>query len=161
MLSFVTIDNLFSLKADLFINASNAKGYMGGFLSKYTKQEGIAEALLYRDHSLQRKAKKVIKSTSNVTLGDTFTTETKLPYKSGILHAITMVKPGQKSTLQTVEKCTINIAMYCHQHTIKTAILPLLGTGTGRLPKEEVKAIFRKHLVNHDTNFIVPIREEN
>jgi O-acetyl-ADP-ribose deacetylase (regulator of RNase III) len=128
--------DIVSTKADLLINASNGKGWMGGFLGRLIKLKGVAQSIHYCDPSIEVRAKIEAKKLK-VKSGDIFLTETgKLNFPEGILHAVTMDKPGQKSNLQIVARCLNNILKFCSNNNIKTAVLPILGAGTGKLEEK-------------------------
>lgn len=147
--------NLLDFKSDLLINAANGNGWMGGILGRYVPLKGVAETIHYNDHSIEREAKLICRS-KNINLGDIYITSSgSLGFKEGVLHAVTMLRPGQKSDILTIGKCITNIGVYCQEKAIKTATIPLLGTGTGGLDKEEVMEIFEKKFRNHSTYFKV------
>lgn len=53
--------NLINIKAELLINAANGRGWMGGLLGRFIHLKGVAEAIHYADHSIERLAKKEAK----------------------------------------------------------------------------------------------------
>lgn len=128
---------------------------MGGFIGKYFRLKGVAESIHYADGSIEKQAKTICKN-ENLSPGDIFlTTAGKLQFKNGILHAITVLKPGRSSNVKTIEKCLKNIANYCALNNIPSAAIPMLGYGTGKLESKEIKILFEKYLSNHATNFLV------
>ncbi len=147
--------NIINIKSDILINASNGKGWMGGIIGRYFLLKGVAETIHFHDHTIEKQAKRICK-TFNLTLGDVFLTKSgSLGFDKGVIHAITMMKPGQESNLNTIERCLDNITNYCLENGISSATIPLLGTGTGGLDKKDVFGLFEKRLVKHPTIFKV------
>lgn len=143
------------VKGDLLVNAANGRGWMGGLLGRFVKLNGVAESIHYADLSIE-KTTKVLFRRNKARSGDVIHTSAgRLEYINGILHAVTMNWPGQKSSLNTVERCLENIVAYCNENDIKTAVIPLLGTGTGRLEKNAVLALYKNKLDNSNTLFKV------
>lgn len=150
--------NIIENKAELLINASNGKGWMGGLLGRCIPMKGVAESIHFHDHSIEKEAKNICKSLK-INVGDVFLTSSgSLQFNKGILHAVTMNKPNQKSTLYGVEKCLINISCYCIDNNISSVSIPLLGTGTGKLDKIDVIDLYAKHLTYHPTRFDVILK---
>lgn len=147
--------NIIDTKAELLINASNGKGWMGGIVGRFILLKGVAETIHYADSSIEGLAKKVARK-RKLKCGDVFHTGSgKLNYSKGILHAVTMIKPGQLSNLDIIESCLNNILVYCRDNNIKTATIPLLGTGTGEVKKESVMRLYEKLLNSSETKFKV------
>lgn len=147
--------NLLNVRAELLVNASNGKGWMGGLLGRFVPLKGVAESIHFSDPSIERAAKKAAKIVQPKCGEVFFTPAGKLNFPKGIIHAVTMERPGQKSELVTIRKCIKNILLYCEENNIKTVSLPLLGTGTGRLDKEEVLSIFSELLKDSNSVFYV------
>lgn len=147
--------NILDVDAELLINASNGKGWMGGLLGKFVLLKGVAETIHYADSNIEGLAKKEVAKRA-IKLGDVFLTDSgKLPYSNGILHAVTMLKPGRLSNIKVVEKCVDNILNYCEENKIKTVAIPLLGTGTGRVNANEVLRLYENKLAASKTLFNV------
>ncbi|MED0649881.1 macro domain-containing protein [Aeribacillus pallidus] len=147
--------NAINVKAELLVNASNGKGWMGGLIGRFIPLKGVAESIHYADPSIERLAKRESKRL-NVKCGDVFHTNAgKLNFPKGILHAVTMNKPGQTSDLGTIKKCILNISKYCEENSINSVSLPILGTGTGRVPIEDVLKLYHKMLQTHKTLFYI------
>ncbi|EWG08967.1 macro domain-containing protein [Cytobacillus firmus] len=122
--------NLLDYKSDLLINAANGKGWMGGIFGRYVPLKGVADTIHYNDHSIEREAKIICRS-RKICLGDIYITGSgRLGFKEGVLHAVTMLKPGQKADILTIEKCLNNICAFCVEKGIQSSTIPLLGTGT-------------------------------
>lgn len=123
--------DIIDVQAELLINAANGRGWMGGLKGRFTLLKGVAESIHFADPSIEKNAKHTAKK-DRVQLGDVYLTGAgKLAFSKGILHAVTMNKPGQRSDLETIETCLNNIMKYCDENSINTVAIPLLGTGTG------------------------------
>ena len=150
-----TYGNVIDIKSDLLINASNGKGWMGGIIGRFILLKGVAETIHYADSNIEKAAKKEARK-RNVQCGDVFLTDSgKLDFPKGILHAVTMLKPGQLSNLNIIERCLNNILIFCEENDIKTTTIPLLGTGTGRVNREDVLNLYENLLQPSDTIFKV------
>lgn len=147
--------NIIDTKSELLINASNGKGWMGGILGRFILLKGVAESIHFADPSIEKLAKKQVYK-SKVNCGNYFiTTSGKLDFPKGILHAVTMEKPGQLSSLAIIEKCLKNILEYCNKNNINTVTIPLLGTGTGKVDTDEVLLLYEKLLYSSNTTFYI------
>lgn len=143
------------LQADLLVNASNGIGYMGGLLGRFIKLNGVAESIHYIDHRIEKEAKKVCKDRKRYA-GDIFWTSSgKLGYERGIIHAVTMDKPGQSSELPDISKCIENLVKYCRENKIRSIVLPILGSGVGGLNKDEVLGEYVRYLLDEEAVYYV------
>lgn len=61
------------------------------------------------------------------------------------------------SSLKIVENCTINALSLAKKNKIKTIAFPLIGTGVGRLNKDEVLNIMSETILNTNNNLIVTL----
>ncbi|MFJ7982155.1 macro domain-containing protein [Lysinibacillus xylanilyticus] len=115
--------------------------------------KGVAESIHYSDPSIEKVSKKVIK-TNTFRCGDVYHTGAgKLDFPKGNLHAITMMNPGQASSIEIVKECLINLLLYCDTNNISTVALPLLGTGTRKVKKEEVISLYEEILLDSNIYF--------
>jgi len=147
--------NVLDIEAELLINAANGKGWMGGVIGRFVRLKGVAESIHYVDPSIERLAKKEAKRLQ-VKCGDVFLTDSgKLGFPKGILHAVTMDRPGQISNLNIIESCLKNILKFCSEKNINTVAIPLLGTGTGKLQKFDVLDLYQDMLKSSNTLFNV------
>lgn len=162
MIEYVRSDtrevNILDVEAELLINASNSKGYMGGFIGRFIPLKGVAETIHYADHTIEKQAKRKFKKAPVPCGGVLHTTAGKLPHARGILHAITMEKAGQKSSLVIVRQCLISILDFCERDKVNTVAIPLLGTGTGRVDKYAVLKLYEELLQESETLFYVVIK---
>nr|AKO69684.1 appr-1-p processing domain-containing protein [Aeromonas sp. Ne-1] len=154
MLEYIN-GNIIEVQTELLINASNGKGWMGGVLGRFILLNGVAESIHYRDHTIERLAKKTVRD-MKVKCGDVFHTHSgKLNFPKGILHAVTMLKPGQKSNLSIIETCLDNILKFCKDNNINSVAIPLLGTGTGRVKESKVLKLYNDKLSSSKVIFYV------
>lgn len=131
------------IAADAIVNASNGVGYMGGLLGRFVQLKGVAESIHYATKGIvEKEAKKVVKS--GVGEGTVFTTSAGNLQASFIIHAVTMDKPGQRANISTIKGLLPKILSKAYELQVKSIVLPLLGTGTGRLSKEEVLALYEE-----------------
>ena len=154
MLEYHTGD-VTKVESELLINASNGKGWMGGLIGRLVKLHGVAESIHYTDHSIEKEAKKHCKENAP-RVGEVFQTDSgKLGFPKGILHAVTVKNKGLWSNEHIVRDCIFRISDYCIKNSIKTASLPILGAGTGRVKHDAVLELYKKHLEEHPTVFKV------
>ncbi|MCE4051666.1 macro domain-containing protein [Bacillus sp. Au-Bac7] len=163
MIQFLETD-IVKVEADVIVNASNAIGYMGGFVGRWIKLKGVAESIHYVDSSIEMAAKKTCRS-REVKEGHVFLTEAgKLKCKY-IFHAVTMENPGQNSSLEVVEKCIKQIISFAEDYHFTTIAVPYLGCGTGRVDKGKVRELYEYHFKNHpEITFLIvdkPVKKQN
>lgn len=112
--------NILDVNAEILVNASNGKGWMGGLIGRFIPLKGVAETIHFNDPTIERIAKKEAK-VKQPKCGDIFVTSAgKLNFKKGIIHAVTMHEPGQTSNLETIRTCIKNILFYCEENKIKS-----------------------------------------
>ena len=150
MLKIIYNTDITTLKVDAIVNASNGIGYMGGFLSRNFKCNGLAERINYKTngqverecHIACKKHKLVPRWLSGYNSGEVFsTTAYNLPCRH-IIHAVTMKYPGIRSNIKTIQCLCPNIIEKARYLNCKTIAIPMLGTGIGKLKQEEVLCIF-------------------
>jgi len=99
------------IEAEVLVNPSNAKGYMGGLIGRFFLMKGVAESIHYSDPRVSK--------TNTFRCGDVFHTGAgKLDFPKGILHAITMMNPGQASSIEIVKEYLFNLLRYCDTNNI-------------------------------------------
>lgn len=152
-------NDIAKIKADAIINASNGIGYMGGFIGRYIKLNGVAESLHYASNGFIEKAAKKQCSLNSYNPGDIFvTTADKLNTKY-IIHAVTMKKPGSKSDINIVKTLLPKIIEKACDLNVKSIAIPLLGTGTGKVNKNNVLDIYKKVFTNiFDLDVIIVLK---
>jgi len=143
-----------NVEADAVVNAANATGYMGGHLGRFIKFKGVAESIHFiTKGEVEKESKRYLKR-NKLTEGNVFVTSGGRLGKP-IVHAITVKKPGKTSSLSVVESCLKNIVQIIDGLGIQKVAIPYLGTGTGRLNKEDVKQLFEEYLKNEQVIYIV------
>ncbi|MDT3417151.1 O-acetyl-ADP-ribose deacetylase (regulator of RNase III) [Brevibacillus aydinogluensis] len=136
--------------ADAIVNAANGQGFMGGWLGRLMKFQGVAESLHYHSRGVIEKEAKSFCKQSKIRLGDVFVTSAGSLRAKYIFHAVTMMKPGQRTSLETIEKCVQNIVKTASQYNTMRVAIPLLGTGTGRLSRDDVYHLMVSALKGHE-----------
>ncbi len=139
-------------KADIIVNASNGIGYMGGWLGKRRLLKGVAEAIHYKTQgSVEKEARRAARKISwlpSIFLGhkpgEIFMTGAGNLKAKYILHAVTMARPGGESDLDTISELIPKIIFAALDLKANSIAIPLLGTGTGGLDKEEVLEIYNE-----------------
>ena len=127
------------VKADAVVNAANSLGEMGG---------GVAGALL-RVGGAEVEAE--AKSKAPIPVGEAiFTTAGKLPYK-GIVHAPTMEKPAQRTTVDKVRNATLAALLCADSYGVKVLAIPGMGTGVGGVDPAAAAEAMVETLRNYET----------
>ncbi|MVP02108.1 macro domain-containing protein [Paenibacillus lutrae] len=154
---FRFIEDICEADSDVIVCAANGQGWMGGWLGKYIKMAGVAEALHYKTSGKIEKLSMQEAKRIQVIPGDVFITPCEEPLKAKyIFHAVTMKKPGQRSDLQYITECIKNIIRLAHKNELRSITIPLLGCGTGRLNEEDVLKIFQSCFLESGTlEFII------
>ena len=140
---------------DIVVNAANGIGWMGGFLTRLYKFNGISEAINY---VTQGKVEKEVNKLRKIYLpGDAFFTAGYGIGKIGIVHAVTMLILGWWTTEKTVRMLLPKIVKLAQEHGAKSIALPYLGCGTGRLKQEKVEKIYQEFFAENALNMDVII----
>ncbi|MNL90959.1 RNase III inhibitor [compost metagenome] len=132
----VRTGDILEMDQEVIVNASNGKGYMGGFLGRYIRFKGVAEAINYKTKGVVEKEAK--KAANGVGVGSVFVTTAGNLKAKYIFHAVTMASPGGTSKYETIDKLMENIVVKARELGVKTIAVPLLGTGIGGLSKARV-----------------------
>lgn len=134
------------VKADAIVNAANAVGYMGGWLGKHVRLRGVAESLHYATRGAIEQEARTVARKNKPSPGDVYITSAHALRATWVLHAVTMRKPGSRSSIEVIELCVDNIINECLRLGVHSLALPLLGTGTGRVNKQSVIDVYRTKL---------------
>lgn len=127
---------------DIVVNAANGIGWMGGFLTRLYKFNGISEAINY---ATQGKVEKEVRKLHKIHLpGEAFFTAGYGIGKIGIIHAVTMLIPGWWTREKTVRKLLPKVMELAREHGAKSIAIPYLGCGTGRLKQIKVERIYQE-----------------
>lgn len=123
------------ISADAIINAANAIGIMGAGVAGSIKKIGGVE--------ISNEAIKLCLR-YNFQPGSAYYTKAgKLDCKY-IIHAVTMSFPGQKSSIDIVERCIYSIFKRAKQLQCKNIAMPGLGTKIGRVPVGKVAKLYKE-----------------
>ncbi|MBE0466158.1 MAG: macro domain-containing protein, partial [Candidatus Desulforudis sp.] len=96
------VGDLTRFEADVLVNAANGQGYMGG---------GVAGALLRRGGpEIEAEAVRTCRETKPQTGQVYVTTAGNLPARY-IYHAVTMLHPAERSSVEIVEQCLHSVLL--------------------------------------------------
>lgn len=142
--------NICEINCDAIVNDANDIGYMGGLIGIFIKRKGVAENIHYITKGKVSKDAKKYCITKKAPFGlkacEVFVTNAyELPCKY-IIHAVTMHYPGTKSNLITIDILIDKIVDIARKNKYKSIAIPLLGTGTGELDKNEVRSLYKEKL---------------
>lgn len=149
-------EDITSVQADIIVNASNGIGYMGGWIGRLIQCKGVAESIHYATRGcVEKEAKLAAKKTRWLPrylyghrAGEIFVTGAANLPASWIIHAVTMPYPGMSTRLTIVEQLLPKIIGKAIELNAGSIALPLLGTGTGRLRKQEVINLYEQTLMD-------------
>lgn len=118
-------------------NAANGVGPMGSGVAGAIRRAGGA--------IIQDEAYRVCRQ-FNPQAGTLYETSAgRLPYR-GVIHLVTMKRPGGYTDYNIVRSCLRSLKEFCFMHGVKSVALPALGTGVGRLDPKVVAEIFVQEL---------------
>jgi O-acetyl-ADP-ribose deacetylase len=127
------------VKADAVVNAANSLGQMGGGVAGAIRMAGGIE--------IEQEAK----SKAPIPVGEAiFTTAGTLPFK-GIVHAPTMERPAERTTVDKVRAATLAALMCADSYGVKTLAIPGMGTGTGGVSMGAAADAMVEILRNYET----------
>ena len=142
--------------AECIVNASNGIGFMGGKRCIKKKCKGVAESIQFVSQgeieALSRKQCKQ-KGVLGFAPGEVCVTEAPTMSTKYIVHATTMRLPGCKAKYATIKKLLPQIVDIVEQLNVHTVAIPLLGTGTGGLSKDDVMDYMRNALQDSPIEF--------
>jgi len=126
-------------KADAVVNAANSLGEMGG---------GVAGALR-RAGGEQIEAE--AKSHAPIPVGEAIATSAgTLPFRY-IIHAPTMERPSQPTSLENVRKAALAALLCADSYGVKILAIPGLGTGVGKISPSGAAEVMVETLRNYET----------
>lgn len=123
------------LSVDAIVNAANAVGIMGAGVAGAIKKAGGLE--------ISREARKIC-SEYRFQPGSAYYTKAGRLECKHIIHAVTMKWPGQKSSIEIVEKCVRSVFNRAKQLGCSVIAIPGLGTKIGRIPPERVARLYKE-----------------
>jgi O-acetyl-ADP-ribose deacetylase len=127
------------VKADAVVNAANSQGEMGGGVAGVLRRAGGA--------AIETEAK----ARAPIPIGEAvFTTAGTLPFK-GIVHAPTMEKPAEASSIDKIRKATLAALLCADSYGVKVLAIPGLGTGVGGLSPAGAAEVMVETLRNYET----------
>ena len=154
-------------EVDVIINASNGIGYMGGFIGKYKKLNGVAESIHYKTKGIVEKEAKtacnykcflIWRVSGGIRAREIFVTSAGGLRAKYIIHAVTMAYPGMITNIEVIKELLPKICEKVRELKAKTIAIPLLGTGTGRVTKEDVLKLYNEFFANvHDIDITIII----
>lgn len=142
------IGDIVEADSDLVVNAANGIGWMGGFLTRHWKFQGVAESINYASCG---EVEKEVHRHGRIHLpGDVFFTDGCGIGRIGIIHAVTMLIPGWWTTEKTVRALLPAIADLAEELGASSVAMPFLGCGTGRLKKDRVRKIYEEFFAEYE-----------
>lgn len=158
--------NITEIQADAIVNASNGVGFMGGFIGRFVKLKGVAEAIHFKTKgqvekqakSKCRRIKLVPRLFCGYRAGDVFVTDAGTLSPNYIIHAVTMRYPGFSTNIDVIKKLLPKILNECNKLNVKSIAIPLLGSGVGGLSPEKVLDLYKdffKDVKNIDIKIVI------
>lgn len=127
------------VKADAVVNAANSLGEMGGGVAGALRKAGGVE--------IEREAM----SKAPIPVGEAvYTTAGKLLLK-GVIHAPTMEKPAQPTTLEKIRQATQAALLCADRYGVKVLAMPGMGTGVGGISPAGAAEVMVETLRNYET----------
>ncbi len=127
------------VKADAVVNAANSLGEMGGGVAGALRRAGGVE--------IEQEAM----SKAPIPVGEAvYTTAGKLPFQY-VIHAPTMEKPAQATTVEKIRQATQAALFSADSVGVKILAMPGLGTGVGGVSPEASADIMVETLRNYET----------
>ncbi len=151
MIYYIQNQDISFATADVIVNASNGIGYMGGKTGARKKMKGVAESIQYATKGLaEKEAKKIVNFFRPSKVGTVFVTSAVGLKANYIFHAVTMRYPGGTTSYEIVKKILPQIIINCRKYSCHSIAIPLLGSGTGKLNKEEVIKLIESFFFSFD-----------
>lgn len=127
------VADITEIRCDAIMSAANGQGPMGTGVAGALRQAGGT--------SIQDDAFRLCKASGGFKEGDCYVSVPGELARSGvkaIYHAVTMERPGGRTSLDTVAKALRNALERAITDGVKRIAVPGLGTGVGALPKQSV-----------------------
>lgn len=145
-------DDITKIKADIIVNASNGIGSMGGIIGRYVKLKGVAESIHYTTKGVvEKEAIKAAKKSRYLPRylcghkpGEIFVTGSGNLGARYIIHAVTMRYPGMRTNIDVIRVLLPKILSRAYELKAESLLIPLLGTGTGKLLENEVLKLYEE-----------------
>jgi len=117
--------SIIDLTVDAVVNPANSTGRMGGGVAKAIKLAG------------GRQIEQEAMSQAPIRIGEAILTGGGDLLCRFVIHAPTMVKPVERTTIENVSKATRAALRRADQKRLKSVAFPGMGTGAGKLSKIE------------------------
>lgn len=131
------VGDLTKVEADVLVNAANGLGPMGGGVAGALRRTGGEE--------IEKEAIAVCRR-EDPQPGDVYVTGAGKLRARYIFHAVTMKRPGERSSPAVVEKCLHSLLAKAREYGVKSLAVPALATGVGGVPREAVADAFARVL---------------
>lgn len=127
------------VKADAVVNPANSLGEMGGGVAGALRRAGGAEI------------EKEAMSKAPIPVGEAvYTAAGLLPFRY-VIHAPTMEKPGEPTTIENIRKATLAAVLCADSYGVKVLAIPGMGTGVGRISPGRAAEVMVETLRNYET----------
>ena len=113
--------DLTELKVDAIVNPANSFGVMGGGVAGAIRKKGGVEI----ENEAVRKAP--------IPIGEAFATGAGMLACRVVIHAPTMTRPSEETTVENVKKATLAALECADDAGLKQIAFPGMGTGVGRV----------------------------
>lgn len=133
------------IDTDIIVNASNGIGYMGGILGRLISFRGVAESIHYKTKGVVEKEAKTICKNKRFKPGEIFVTGAGNLNAKYVIHAVTMYYPGMKTNIDVIKILLPRIIEEARKLKVSSIVIPLLGTGTGRVDKQKVLQLYEDY----------------
>lgn len=155
-ISFVTGD-IVKADVDIVVNAANGVGYLGGILARKWRMSGVAQSINYETKgAVEKEVRRRMKINR---AGEVFFTNGYGVGRIGIIHAVTMMFPGMRTSKKTIKKLLPRIMELAEEKGAVSVALPYLGCGVGGLKKEKIREIYESYFSTYEKNMRVEIYE--
>jgi O-acetyl-ADP-ribose deacetylase (regulator of RNase III) len=127
------------VKADAVVNPANSQGEMGGGVAGILRRFGGPE--------IEEEAK----SKAPIPVGEAVETSAgKLPFRY-VIHAPTMEKPAQRTTLENIRKATLAALVCSDSFGVQALAMPGMGTGVGGVSPDAAAEAMVEILRNYES----------
>jgi O-acetyl-ADP-ribose deacetylase (regulator of RNase III) len=127
------------VKADAVVNPANSFGEMGGGVAGVLRKFGGPE--------IEEEAMRM----APIPVGEAVATSAgKLPFKH-VIHAPTMEKPAQLTTIEKIRQATLAALICADSYGIKVLAMPGMGTGVGGISPGAAAEVMVETLRNYET----------
>ena len=155
-ISYVTGD-IVKADVDIVVNAANGVGYLGGILARKWRMSGVAQSINYETKgAVEKEVRRRMKINR---AGEVFFTNGCGVGRIGIIHAVTMMFPGMRTGMRTVEVLLPRIMELAEEKGAESLALTYLGCGVGGLKKEKVRDVYEKYFSTYEGGIKIKVYE--